>query len=369
MDVVDRRRPGRVNARLLAARRDHALDPGMPAQAFLPAELELVEAAGERSAHHFGQPGDRGQHLERIAMHEHDPRIGIDGADGIEREHVVRALQHPPARARRRACRPGLSLGGGSLVLQVLEEPPVEPVGVEMAVPVQPVAIGGHLVDGVEPQAGEHMGGDFGTFLRRGRVERMQAGELGREPAEGRQLPVDGPDPAVAAGRRVGTGKDRLPDARHVVGRVLHQQGVQEGGAGPRQAGDEDRLHDRLVGDRGRGELGCPQAQQVAQEAVDVPARGDPPDHAEVALGGATARKCRSGSMKPSSPKSESPVVRRASPIIASAENGRSSHPNAPAAALAAPGYAILQSHQQLLPTCPLGATSQTTGRRIPRTP
>ena len=52
-------------------------------------------------------------------MHEYQPRIGIDGADGIQGEQMVGALHHPaPA---------------GLLVLQVLQEALVEPVGRQMA--------------------------------------------------------------------------------------------------------------------------------------------------------------------------------------------------------------------------------------------
>ena len=150
------------------------------------------------------------------------------------------------------------------------------------------------MIGAVEPQACEHMRGDLGAFLRRLRSQRVQAAELRRQTRERPQLPVHHRDPAIGPVRpraAVRIGINRLPHARHHAGTVLHQQRMQEGGAGARQAGDEDRRHDRLRGDRRHLHFRLLHPQQVGQKADNVPPRGDAPDQAEVRLGDAAVQK------------------------------------------------------------------------------
>ena len=85
-----------------------------------------VQPPRERPAQHLGQLGHRQQHLHGIAMHEHQPCVGIHRPDCVQGEQVVGALHHPPS--------------AGRLMLQVLQETAVEPVGRHVAGLIHPVA-------------------------------------------------------------------------------------------------------------------------------------------------------------------------------------------------------------------------------------
>ena len=114
---------------------------------------------------------------------------GYIGPDGVEGEQVVGALHHPaPA---------------GRLMLQVLQEAAVEPVGRHVAGLIQPAPVARDAIRRVEAQAAEDMRGDLAALLRRGGVERMQPAELRGQPLEGTQLPRHARCPriAVRAGR------------------------------------------------------------------------------------------------------------------------------------------------------------------------
>ncbi len=64
-----------------------AVEPG---RAHLLPDLREVDAVRERTAQHLGQPGDGGEHRDGVTMDEHPIRIRIDGADVIQRKHVIR---------------------------------------------------------------------------------------------------------------------------------------------------------------------------------------------------------------------------------------------------------------------------------------
>jgi hypothetical protein len=103
-------------------------------------------------------------------MDEDESRIGIDFAEGIDREYVVGALEHP--------------LAAASLMLQVLEEALVEPVGFEVAGLIEPSLVRRDILGGVESEAAEDMAGDFDAFLGAASIEGVEAWELGREEQE-----------------------------------------------------------------------------------------------------------------------------------------------------------------------------------------
>src|SRR5579875_2128422 len=85
------------------------------------------------------------------------------------------------------------------------------------------------------------MAGNFDTFLRALRVERMKAGKLGSQPDEECELPrhefrapVRGSSPRI--------GKNGLPGARNKIGRILGQEIMQKRRAAARQTRDKDGL-------------------------------------------------------------------------------------------------------------------------------
>src|SRR5271166_6789867 len=136
-------------------------------------------------------------------MDEYDARIRIDRAERAEGKDVVGTFEHPAPSNR---C----------LMLQVLQEALVKPIGVEVSGLIEPTAISRNTICRVEAQAGEDVRCNLGTFLRRRGIDRMHAPKLWRQHAEHAQLPGDPPRPRVGAGtgsvERVGM--DQLPDAR-----------------------------------------------------------------------------------------------------------------------------------------------------------
>src|SRR5579864_1697398 len=109
------------------------------------------------------------------------------------------------------------------------------------------------MVRRVKAHAAEDMPGYFRAFLRRIGVKRVQVANLRRYPLEAPDLTLH-----LSAAKlnivRLGSeraGIDRLPVAYHQVDRILAQEFMQERRAAPRQAGDEDRLLDSLLENRG----------------------------------------------------------------------------------------------------------------------
>ena len=199
---------------------------------------------------------------------------------------MIRAFQHP---ARIGTLRPFRA----ALVLQMLQETLVENIRIHMPRRVQPFPVRRHMVVRIEAQAAEHVGGNFAAFLRHVGFQRVQGAEFRRQPFEAAQLAIDPRHPVIGHARTglafgiggFGIGIDGLVHQRPAIGRVLQHQPMQEGGAGAWQPGDEDRSRHRLVQYRRRLRLLRPQAQQIGQEAPDIPLRRDPPDHAQLRLG------------------------------------------------------------------------------------
>src|SRR5689334_19430399 len=136
----------------------------------------------------------------------------------------------------------------------------------------------------VETEARKDVRGDLAAFLRRGRGDRMHRAEIRRQPAEHSQLAIDLSDRARLACRVAREGRmDRLPAARHGVGRVFDQKAMQEGRAAARQAGDEDRLLDRWWR-RAAGFLGGPESQEIFEKAKRIPAQRKAAESAERGL-------------------------------------------------------------------------------------
>src|SRR5215813_5379482 len=147
MDLENRRREGWV-----VCCGDHQLGRRQPTIAVLAPDLELVDMAGEWPPEDLGQPRDRCQNGERIAVHKNDACIRIDSAKGGERKYVVGAFEHPLTAIR-------------GLVLEVPQQSLVKPVGVEVPSLVEPAAIARDMVGRIEAQAGKDMRCDLGAFL------------------------------------------------------------------------------------------------------------------------------------------------------------------------------------------------------------
>ena len=101
-------------------------------QVIKPAEAKIghgdrVERAGEWPAQQSGQLCNGREHAERVAVHENEPRVGIDRIDRVEGEDMVGAFEHPPA------------LSG--LELEVLQKTFVELVGGRMPMRLQPILV------------------------------------------------------------------------------------------------------------------------------------------------------------------------------------------------------------------------------------
>ena len=117
MNVTDRFGEARV-----VAHRHHALRAVQPAPALIRTERPRVEPAGEGAAEDLGQSRLRQQDFHRVPVDEYQPCIRIDRSDRLQREQVLGAFQHP---AWPRAI----------LVLQELQEALVKPVGGKIAGP------------------------------------------------------------------------------------------------------------------------------------------------------------------------------------------------------------------------------------------
>src|SRR5262249_8604260 len=117
-----------------------------------------------------------------------------------------------------------------------------------MAGLVEPVTVARNAVRRVEAQAGEDMRGDLGTFLWRGRPDRVHAPEIGRQQSKEPQLPGDPPGSEVLAppGLSGGVRMYELPDARYQIGRILGQKTVQKGRTRAGKPRNEDGSGDRL---------------------------------------------------------------------------------------------------------------------------
>src|SRR5262245_1754838 len=91
----------------------------LPSVAHLSPDLQSIDFTGERLTENLGQARDRRQHLHGVAMDKHEASVWIDLAQGLESENMIRALQDP--------------LPATLLMLKVLEEAFVKPIGLEMS--------------------------------------------------------------------------------------------------------------------------------------------------------------------------------------------------------------------------------------------
>ncbi len=89
-------------------------------------------------------------------------------------------------------------------------------------------------------------------------------------------------EPARGLGRR--DREERLPEQRHAVRRILHQQLVQQRGAAAAEARHEDRGLDALRQHRGALPDPLLDAQAVLEDALDLAPREEPPEQREPRL-------------------------------------------------------------------------------------
>ena len=73
-------------------RLDQQAGTGLPMLVHLTPQIVTIDVAGERAAEHFRQPRHRGQDHGRVAMKKNESRIGIDLADRLQGEKVVRTF-------------------------------------------------------------------------------------------------------------------------------------------------------------------------------------------------------------------------------------------------------------------------------------
>ncbi len=196
-----------------------------------------VGPRGQRALAGVGQAGQRGHHRARVPVGPDDPGVGVGGQQGLEVPEVVGRLQDPPL--------------GGLGRLQGLEGQLVLGVGRGHVGLLQPAGVGGHVGLGLEGQ-GAHVvheqgdallgqGGPEGVHGPQGRVQLHQPVELlGRLG-----------DAGILLGSLQGRRRDevgRLPLPQRPGHRVQAQQVGEHAGAGPRQADDDPRTVDGLLG-------------------------------------------------------------------------------------------------------------------------
>ena len=101
--------------------------------------LYPIDAARKRPPQHLRQSRDRSEDPNGIAMDEHEAGIGINPPDVVERKHVIRRFQDPPAPRE--------------IDVQMLKKAPMEAIGIEQAAALQPAAVGRDPVRALETQA------------------------------------------------------------------------------------------------------------------------------------------------------------------------------------------------------------------------
>jgi hypothetical protein len=105
-------------------------------------------------------------------MDEHEACIRINLPNVVEREHMIRRFQDPPA--------------AGEIGVQMLKKATMEAIGMEQAVALQPAAVRRDSVGALEAQALEHVRGDVRALLGRINRDRVKGIELGgKHPEQG----------------------------------------------------------------------------------------------------------------------------------------------------------------------------------------
>ena len=134
----------------------------------------------------------------------------------------------------------------------------------------QPPVVLRHVVLGREDHRPEVAAGHPDALLGQAGPQRVEVGEAGDEEVghggDGLGL-LDPRVGVVGGGLRRGHGAVDLPGERGPVGRVLGQQVVQDGGAGPGLADDHDRARRRALGHLGMGGAPVEDLHPVAEVA------------------------------------------------------------------------------------------------------
>src|SRR5262245_10387630 len=255
----------------LVARAQRTLETVGPASRHLGADLLGIDLVAEGAAQRGGEAGERADHLQGISMRENDARVGIDVEESAEAEEMRRGLQHPAL--------------ASPAELEVLEKPAMRLVCGDERLRLQPRLIRGHVVAGLELEAQERVARDDEALLGQERTQLVDAPEARVQAMEPAQLTIRGRDARIVMmmmplGRR--RREHHLPAERRAMRGVLGEQPVQQGRAGARQSGDEERTLHRLQTDL-RMPLAVPlHAQPVREQADHILARRDAAEQAEL---------------------------------------------------------------------------------------
>jgi hypothetical protein len=227
-DVVE---PGLVAGRPLGR---EPLKPGRPQVELVAPEHAAGEHRGPARRRLRGQAADRRDRGPRRAVGLDDEGVGVDLEQRAEREQVARVLQHPPLVRVVQADQ-----------LQVPAVPPVRRGPVLVA---QPGRVARQVREALERDRAHRLPQQLPALLDLVGGDVVHAHELGVLDVVARvALLNELVDRVLIPG---GAGRARLrhlgqPHLHPLGGRVGREQPVQRGGAGPGQAGDEDRRLDR----------------------------------------------------------------------------------------------------------------------------
>ena len=192
-------------------------------------------------------------------MRLHDPRLGIDREERVERPQVARGFEDPAL--------------GGTAPLQVLELPAVRRVDPAEVGAREPGVVPGDVVGGREEHAREVVRGERDALLRQSRAHRVHRLEGRQQPVDAGEVLLDGGDARIAlVGRALGwrPGMHHLPGQRNAIRGVLGEELVEDRRSGARQADDEDRPADRAVLDLGMAAADRGHAEPVLEQADEV---------------------------------------------------------------------------------------------------
>ena len=277
------------------------IEPVRPATAHLVADLVGIELVGERALEHRGEARHGGQHRRGVAVGLHDAGVGIGLEERVEGEEVRGRLQDPAPRRR--------------APLQLLEEPAVEAVGRAQVLALEPLLVCGNMVGGVEARGQEGGAHDRDALERELRPEGMDGLELGGEGIEPPELSRRLGDPRIGPvggglGRR--RGEHDLPRLRHAAAGILGEEMMEQRAARAGKAHDEQRLPHLFRRDLRVTPPVRLEPQAIRELTQHVPPGRDPAQQREPRLALEPRSTSRSGSRKLSSPRSSTPVARRA---------------------------------------------------------
>ena len=75
---------------------DGVLDDSAQAGRPVPRDFDAIDIVTSHRAHERSQARVRRHRIDRVAVREHDPRVGVGGEQMLEAPHVCTGLQHPP---------------------------------------------------------------------------------------------------------------------------------------------------------------------------------------------------------------------------------------------------------------------------------